>query len=75
MNTLSLAYLFGGQLDRAEVLGQNLLNFAVRSYGDQDTVTLVYLNNLGEVYRKKGRLDEAVSIHAQVLKMTRAMGI
>lgn len=68
MSTLSLAYLFSGRLDCAEAQVQKLLNFAVRTYGDKNTLTLVYLNNMGEVFRKQGRLDEAVSIHAQVLK-------
>ncbi|MCX7630558.1 MAG: tetratricopeptide repeat protein [Geminicoccaceae bacterium] len=68
------ALLEAGKLVEAARAFERVLELAERALGPDDPRLAVDLNNLGEVYRRLGRLDEAAQLLQRAIRLDEAAG-
>ncbi|RKH07968.1 protein kinase [Corallococcus sp. CA053C] len=66
---LGAALIQQGKLERAEVELTQGLELARKTYGEDDLRTAHFMHNLGRVYSRQNRSEEALALHRQVLTL------
>jgi len=69
-----MALLEAGKLEEAAREFEKVLEYAERAFGPDDPRLAVDLNNLGEVYRRMGRLDRASELLRRAIRLDEAAG-
>ncbi len=69
-----LSLLEAGKLEEAARAFEKVLELAERKLGPDDPALAVDLNNLGEVYRRMGRLDRAAELLRRAIRLDEAAG-
>ena len=67
MSNLGLLYSLWGRLEQAAPLYERALDIELRLIGDGHPDTLALMHNIAGLYRKQGRLDDALATHRRVL--------
>ncbi len=70
----AMAAVEAGRLDEAAREFEKVLSLAEQELGPNDPRLAVDLNNLGEVYRRMGRLDRAAELLLRAIRLDEAAG-